>query len=119
MSASPENANERINSWLERIVFAFITVAIGATATFQWQLYKANEDIRLLLTQHNSRIDSLNDKIAAQDSRISELKAQMVGWDTLKRIELFLSSQPSKEVDRKMQKALSIELESRKNSGSR
>lgn len=79
------DANNRINGFIERIAFAAITVGVSVTATFQWQLYKDSADIRALLKQHDSRLSML-------EQRQAEIMGTMVGWDVLKRIELYMSN---------------------------
>lgn len=108
------SANDRINGWLEKAVAVCIATSVSVTAGFQWQLYKSNEEVRSLLKQHDSRIIELDKEIIGLKMQVSELRAQMVGWDTLKRIELFLSSSDKKNPDSTLSSAIKMEIESRK-----
>lgn len=105
--------DNRINKWLEKIVVFFIATSVAATAAFQWQLYKSNQDIHSLLKMHDMKIAYLESQIVDLKNEVSFTKSQMVGWDTLKRIELFLTAQSQKSIDTNMSAALKMELESR------
>lgn len=116
MLANQDDANIRINRWLERIVAVCISLSVTATATFQWQLYKKTNNIDTLIQIHDSNIIGVREKVVELEQLIHETRAQMVGWDTLKRIELFLTTQDSKQIDSKMANALKIELQTREHS---
>jgi uncharacterized protein involved in tolerance to divalent cations len=113
MPTNSSSVDKRINGWLEKIVAICIATSVSATAAFQWQLYKSNEDIKALLKVHDSKISYLDNRITELQLEVSEVRSQMVGWDTLKRIELFLSSKNPIEIDSRMSSALKMELESR------
>lgn len=110
---SEVDANERINKWLEKAVAAVVAASVAATAGFQWQLYRGNEDVRALLKSHDARIAYIESKMTEVNLEVSEIRSQMVGWDTIKRIELFLASKSAGEIDSKMSSALRMELDSR------
>lgn len=116
MAVNQDNANIRINNWLERIVAVCISLSVSATATFQWQLYKKTINIDNLIQIHDSNIIDVKEKVIELEQLIYETRAQMVGWDTLKRIELFLTTQDTKQIDSKMANALKIELQTREHS---
>lgn len=103
----PDDANERINGWMEKLAFAAITMGVTVTATFQWQLYKDNAEVRQLLKAHDQSIVYLQNEMAS-------IKGQMVGWDTLKRIELYLGAHPASERGTALSDAIKMERESRK-----
>jgi len=103
----PIEANERINGWLEKIAFAVISLGVSMTATFQWQLFQANTEITQLLKAHDAAIVALQNDVSA-------IKGQMVGWDTLKRIELYLGAHPASERGTALSDAIKMERESRK-----
>ena len=110
---SNENANTRINSWLEKIVAIGLTCSVSAISVCGWQLYKSNEELKNIIEIHDSKINELYLKHTELKSELSEIRGQMVGWDTLKRMELFMMASPQ-EADKKMSSAIHMELESRR-----
>ena len=75
---------------LPPLIVAFI-VAISAGAL---SLYRKMNQVISLAAKHDSDIEILKLEIVAQrgdyNGKIGELRGQMVGWDVIKRIELFM-----------------------------
>lgn len=76
--------SEEIKNWalsrLERFVIYICGSAVAFSSWFIWQQQQTNQKLTSMLEQI-----ARND--ARQDQAISEIRAQMVGWDTLTRIE--------------------------------
>lgn len=102
---------EPIRDWaltkLEQFAIFICTTAIGIGSFALWENYKFNQRATVILEQLQA-----ND--ARQDAEIAEIKGKMVTWDTLKRIELFLISQPPEARAEQLSNALKMELEGRK-----
>lgn len=99
-------ANTRINSALERFFFFVMSVGVSVVAGVQYQQYKDNADIRLLLIQHDNRISAI-------ENEISIIRGQMIGWDVLKRIELYMASMAPEQANSALIKAIRAESQSR------
>jgi len=91
---------------LERFAIWVCTSAVLVSSWAMWENYKTNQKIIVV-------IESIQKSDARQDQAIAEIKGQMVGWDTLKRIELFLGSQPSEKRGEMLGNAIRMERESR------
>lgn len=76
--------SEEIKNWalsrLERFVISICSAAVAFSSWFIWQQQQTNQKL-------TSMLDQIAKNDARQDQAISEIKAQMVGWDTLTRIE--------------------------------
>lgn len=102
--------SEEIKNWalerLERFAIWVCTAAISVSSWALWENYKTSQRAIVIL-------EAIQKNDARQDQAIAEIKGQMVGWDTLKRIELFLSSQPSQKRGEMLGSAIRMERESR------
>jgi len=92
---------------LERFAIAVCTAAVSVTSWALWENYQTNQRITIILTEIQR-----ND--ARQDQAIAEIKGQMVTWDTLRRIELYLSGHPAENRGSMIGNALTMEIEVRK-----
>lgn len=92
---------------LERFAVAVCTAGITLTSWALFENYKTNQRITIILEQIQK-----ND--AQQDMAISEIKGQMVTWETLRRIELYLMGHDPNKRGTMVGEALRMELESKK-----
>lgn len=76
--------SEQIKDWalsrLERFTIYICSSAVVFCSWFIWQQQQTNQKL-------TSMLDQIARNDARQDQAISEIKGQMVGWDTLTRIE--------------------------------
>lgn len=93
-------------SILEKIVFTIITLGITANTTFQYQLHKDYTELSTLFVSYNSRLERV-------ESDLTVVKSQMVSWDVLKRIELYLSTLNPSDSNQQILKAIRVESASR------
>ena len=102
--------SEIVKEWalnrLERFAIYVCSSAIAFCSWMMWENYKTNQKLTVML-------EAIQKSDARQDQAIAEIKGQMVGWDTLKRIELFLGSQPSEKRGEMLGNAIRMERESR------
>jgi len=84
----------------QNFVLYVIAGGVAISAKFQWQSYK-------LLSQHDTRLMALEKELAI-------VRSQMVTWDTLKRIELYLSQMQPKDASTALVGALRAESEARR-----
>jgi hypothetical protein len=102
--------NELIKDWaltrLERFAIYVCSMAIAFCSWMMWENYKTNQKLTVML-------EAIQKSDARQDQAIAEIKGQMVGWDTLKRIELFLGSQSPEKRGEMLGNAIRMERESR------
>lgn len=92
---------------LERFAIAVCSVAVSFTSWALLENYKTNQRILVIL-------EAVQRNDARQDYEIAQIKGQMVTWDTLRRIELYLMGQDPNKRGEMVGRALSMELESRK-----
>jgi hypothetical protein len=92
---------------LERFAVAVCTAGISLTSWALFENYKTNQKITVILEQVQQ-----ND--ARQDLAISEIKGQMVTWETLRRIELYLMGHNPEKRGTMVGEALKMELESKR-----
>jgi epoxyqueuosine reductase QueG len=98
---------------LEKFAIYVCSSAIAFCSWMMWEQHKLNVSGELRDQKIMQILDQLQRHDAQQDQQISEIKGQMVGWDTLKRIELFLGSQPSNKRGEMLGNAIKMERESR------
>ena len=101
-----DSANYRINRTIEKIAFAAVAIGVSVSASFQWEQYKANSEIRELLKQHDARITKI-------ESDVSWVRGNMLDLGTLKRIELYMASMSPEEAESKLLKAFKAESAAR------
>ena len=92
---------------LERFAVAICTAGISLTSWAMWENYKTNQRITVILEQVQQ-----ND--ARQDMAISEIKGQMVTWETLRRIELYLMGHNPDKRGPMVGDAIRMELEAKR-----
>lgn len=92
MSRRKDDANNRINNWLERFFIYIVTVGVGGMLTFQLKIY--NDQQKLI-----TNISAQEIRLSAAESEITLIKAQLAATatkyellETIKRIELFLNT---------------------------
>ena len=83
----------------DKVIPPLIVAAIIGGAAGGWAAYRKLDDITVKLPQMSadisqSRIEitQLRSEIARTQNDLTVLRAQMVGWDVLKRVELALAS---------------------------
>jgi hypothetical protein len=92
---------------LERFAIAVCTAAVSVTSWALFENYKTNQKIMVIL-------EAVQRNDARQDQAIAEIRGQMVTWETLRRIELYLMSQAPENRGAMVGRALGMELESRR-----
>jgi hypothetical protein len=110
--------SESAEAFLNKFFFWGLCGVISASAALQWQTYKEQNAMRQEMTQRFVEIANIykshDARIAALERELSEAKGQMVGWDTLKRIELFLNAVPQQQRGNALANALRSEIETSK-----
>jgi hypothetical protein len=110
--------SESAEAFLNKFFFWGLCGVISASAALQWQTYKEQNAMRQEMTQRFIEIANIykshDARIASLEREISEAKGQMVGWDTLKRIELFLNAVPQQQRGNALANALRSEIETSK-----
>lgn len=109
--------SDTAETFLNKFFFWGLCAVITASAGLQWQMYKDQTAMRQEMTQRFVEIANVykshDARIASLEREVAEVKGQMVGWDTLKRIELFLSSIPPAQRSSALSSAIRSEVESR------
>lgn len=110
--------SEQAEQLLHKFFFWGLCAVITASAGLQWQTYKEQNAMRQEMTQRFVEIANIykshDARIASLERELSEAKGQMVGWDTLKRIELFLNAVPAQQRGNALANALRSEIETSK-----
>lgn len=91
---------------LEKFAVAVCTAGITVTSWALFENYKTNQRITIIL-------EEIQKNDARQDMAISEIKGQMVTWETLRRIELYLMGHDPGKRGAMVGEALKMELESK------
>lgn len=97
---------------LEKFAIWVCATGITVTSWAMWENYKTNQRITTILEQVQQ-----NDQ--RQDLAIAEIKGQMVTWETLRRIELYLLGHTPNKRGQMVGEALKMELESKRMEGKR
>lgn len=109
--------SEQISDYFGKFFFWGLCAVITASAGLQWQTYKEQTALKQEITQRFVEIANIykshDARIARLEHDLSEAKGQMVGWDTLKRIELHLSSFPAEKRGAALANALRAEVETK------
>jgi len=109
--------SESAETFLNNLFFGGLCAVITASAGLQWQMYKEQNLMRQEFTQRFIELAQIHKnhdaRIAAIERDLAETKGQMVGWDTLKRIELFLASMPPAQRSAALSAAIRSEVESK------
>jgi len=100
------NFNQWLTTNLEKFAIYVSGLAIAACSYMVWDNYKTNQRLAQLLDAQDQRLT----RVEADQANI---KAQMVGWDTLKRIELYLAALEPQKAKSSLVDALRVERESR------
>lgn len=102
----------------EKVIPPLLVAAILGGAAGGWAAYRKLDEVAARLPQINADIDALKAEQDRARNELTVLRSQMVGWDTLKRIELALASlSQAGKGDRAMQAmsaTLRAELDARK-----
>lgn len=95
---------------LEEIFIGFMVAGGIGISGMQYKLYKdivyERAQIRTLMSSHDARLASI-------ESDLMFIKANMVGWDVLKRLELMLASMSAADAKDGLSRALGAELAGR------
>ena len=104
-------------SFLHKFFFWGLCAVITSSAALQWQTYKEQNAMRQEMTQRFIEIAQIykshDARLAALERDLAETKGQMVGWDTLKRIELFLGAMPANQRGAALSTAIRSEVETK------
>lgn len=100
------NFNQWLTTNLEKFAIYVSGLAIAACSYMVWDNYRTNQKLAQLVEMQDQRIARL-------ESEQATIKSQMVGWDTLKRIELYLVALEPQRAKSSLSDALRLERESR------
>lgn len=106
-------------SWFwDKVMPSLMVAACVGSGTAAWAMYRTVEDMKLVLSQQDSRMAQMEARQNRMDIDMARMAGQMVGWDTLKRIELALQTlSAAGKGDKAMQamsSAIRAEIESRR-----
>jgi outer membrane murein-binding lipoprotein Lpp len=76
----------------EKVIPPLLVAAIIGGAAGGWAAYRKLDEVAARLPQINADIAALKAEQDRARDEVTVLRSQMVGWDTLKRIELALAS---------------------------
>ena len=96
------------------IAVAVFVAGTGINVTMLWRLYDENKKCIDAINKQADLSNSIDVRTVNLESRVTIIESQMVGWDVLKRIELYLSSLDPGAANNAIVKALKVELDSRR-----
>lgn len=100
--------------YLERMAIFVCMGAMTFGSYLLWETHQFNKTVSLTLQRVEQQLLKQQKHNTRQDIDIAEMKGQMVTWDTLKRIELFLSTHPEHDRGRLLGDAIRIEVDGRR-----
>lgn len=110
--------SDKPDTFLEKFFFWGLCAVITASAALQWQTYREQNAMRQEMAARFTEIANISKaydaRLSILEREIAEIRGQMVGWDTIKRIELFLSSIPTQQRGAALAAALRSEIETSK-----
>ena len=86
----------------------------GLIVTFLWRLSDELKKLNAAVSDNNAHRELYEARLLTLESRATVIEAQMIGWDTLKRMELYLSALLPGEVSMAIRGAFRAEHESRR-----
>ena len=111
--------SESAETFLNKLFFWGLCAVITASAGLQWQMYKEQNLMRQEMAQRFVEITQIykrhDARLTSLERDLAETKGQMVGWDTLKRIELFLGAMPANQRGAALSTAIRSEVETKSN----
>ena len=96
------------------IAIAVFIAGTGINVAMLWRLYDENKKCIEAVNQQVQQCHNIDLRMLAIEARVIVIESQMVGWDVLKRMELYLSSLDPGSANNAMAKALKAELASRR-----
>jgi hypothetical protein len=114
-------SDDSVTSWLkDKVVAPLIVAFIVGSSAGGIALYKKIDDLSVQMTQQYTVQEGkeLELRVAATERELAVVRAQMVGWDTIKRLEqglsLIAASGKTNEAMKVIALTLRQELEARK-----
>jgi hypothetical protein len=114
-------SDDSLTSWLkDKVVAPLIVAFIVGSSAGGIALYKKIDDLSVQMTQQYTVQEGkeLELRVAATERELAIVRAQMVGWDTIKRLEqglsLIAASGKTNEAMKVIALTLRQELEARK-----
>jgi len=109
-----ESLSKRYLTGLEKFAAFVVSASIMATATFQWQIYQDQISERQEREKILNILERQDGRLTQAELEIAKIRGEMVTWDTLKRIELYLAQMQPQDTNRALVGALSAESEARR-----